>query len=126
MEEKWFKEMLNFKMWKDRGVPTLTTFGVMVDELEEACGTYDLLATQLEVKPNTEWRDKHKALLHQAKVIEAEALFLYCLRQCETNLDNAQNIVGRAKEVMEETVLSAMYQPLLDVVAKAEEYKAYA
>ena len=100
-------------------------FKTRVDELEEACGTYDLLATQLEVEKNTEWRDKHKALLHQAKVIEAEALFLYCLRQCESDLDNAQSIVGRAKEVTEETVVSAMYQPLLEVVAKAEEYKKY-
>ena len=37
MEEKWFKEMLAFKPWKNAAAtPTLTTFGVMVDELDEA------------------------------------------------------------------------------------------
>ena len=63
--------------------------------------------------------------MHQAEVVVAEALFLYCLHQCESDLDNAQCIVGKAKEITPETVVSAMYPPLLEVIEKAEEYKRY-
>ena len=36
MVEKWEKEALSFKIWKDRGVPVLQMFAVMMDELDEA------------------------------------------------------------------------------------------
>ena len=59
---KWFVEEFEFKMWKDRGVPNLTSYGVMVDELDEAVMMVQTMLTMKAVAP---FREETQELLKQ-------------------------------------------------------------
>ena len=70
------------------------------------------LTTQLDQEKDTEWCDKHGDLLNQAEVVEAEALFLYCLKLGEKESVTAETLCSKARSVTETAIFDSMYQPL--------------
>jgi len=70
-ETKWFHEELQFKNWKDRGVPNVTTYGVLVDELDEAVMIVQTMLTMKAVKPFREaTQELLKTLSETADVLD--------------------------------------------------------
>ena len=69
--DKWFSAELMFKAWKDRGVPNLTGYGLLVDELDEAVMMVQTFLTMKAVAPfREETQDLLKQLSETADVLD--------------------------------------------------------
>jgi len=71
IESKWNVEEFTFKNWKDRGVPNLTAYGALIDELDEATMIVQTMLTMKAVSPfRPETQELLKTLSETADVID--------------------------------------------------------
>ena len=102
--DKWFKEEFTFRTWKDRGVPNLTAYGLLVDELDEAVMMVQTMLTMKAVAPFREvTQELLKTLSETADVIDRwlKVQTLWCsLESVFTGGDIAKQLPKEAKMFM--------------------------